>query len=198
MSTKTSMTSLVARVVLALALVLPAGLAGADDAPEAGKVARPKTTTVTEKGDVNGDGKGDVWNYYEETSDPADPGKPICILKKKEADLNFDGRKDITLTYDPDGTLVLEEADLDFDGKVDEDVVYKKGILVEKHVYQTGGDRIFIWKYYEEGKLARLERDENDDGKSDYCELWYLGEKLSKKGWDKDRDGKCDYWENAH
>lgn len=149
-----------------------------------------------EKGDVSGDGKADVWNFYKEVPNPDDPTVPKRVLVKKEADLNFDGRKDITRDFDADGVLSREEADLDYDGVIDQVNLYDQGILVEKRVYRGEG-LIFMWKYYEEGKMVRLGRDDDSDGRPDYCELWYAGEKLSKKGWDKTGDGECDYWENA-
>jgi len=156
----------------------------------------PGAMTV-EKGDVSGDGKPDVWNFYKQIPDPQDPTVFKRQLMKKEADLNFDGRKDITREFDDEGTLVREEADLDYDGQLDQVNFYKGGILAKKHVYKAGDGKVFIWKFYEEGKMVRMNRDENHDGRPDYCELWYAGEKISKKGWDKTGDGECDYCENA-
>jgi len=152
---------------------------------------------AVEKGNVGGDERPDVWNYYREIPDPKDPSAPKRVLVKKEADLNFDGRKDITREFDEEGTLSREEADLDYDGKLDQINVYDKGVLTEKHVYRAGGDKVFIWKYFEEGKMVRMFRDDSGDGRPDYCELWYAGEKLSKVGKDTNNDGECDYWENA-
>ncbi len=154
-------------------------------------------SSIIEKGDVSGDGKPDVWGYYKEIPDPANPKVVTKVLVKKEADLNFDGRKDILREFDDEGILRREEADLDFDGNLDEIVVYDKGVLKEKHVFRSGSSRPFIWKYFEEGKMNRMDRDDNGDGRPDYCELWYAGEKISKRGWDKDGNGECDYWENA-
>jgi len=153
--------------------------------------------SIVEKGDVSGDGKPDVWGYYKEVPDPANPKVAAKILVKKEADLNFDGRKDILREFDDEGVLRREEVDLDFDGNLDEMVVYDKGILKEKHIFRSGSSRPFIWKFFEEGKMNRMDRDDNGDGRADYCELWYAGEKISKRGWDKDGNGECDYWENA-
>jgi len=148
-----------------------------------------------DKGDVNGDGKPDVWNYFREVNDPASPGSTMRVMIRKQADLNFDGKKDITREFDDEGTLVLEEADLDYDGAPDQINIYTKGVLAEKRIYRAGVGKIFLWKFYENGKMIRFHRDDNLDGRPDYCELWYQGEKLSKKGWDKDGDGECDYWE---
>ncbi len=151
---------------------------------------------ISEKGDVSGDGKPDVWNFYREQPDPQDPTVKKRVLVKKEADLNFDGRKDIIRLFDDEGVLTREEADLDYDGEIDQVNLYKKGILTEKFIYR-GNQQVFIWKFFEDGKLVRLNRDDSGNGRADYCELWYAGEKLSKKGWDKTGDGECDYWENA-
>jgi len=152
---------------------------------------------IVEKGDVSLDGQPDVWGYYKEIPDPGNPKILTKVLVKKEADLNFDGRKDILREFDDEGVLRREEVDLDFDGKLDEIVVYEKGILKQKQIFRTGSSRPFIWKFFEEGKMSRMDRDDNSDGRADYCELWYAGEKLSKRGWDKDGNGECDYWENA-
>jgi hypothetical protein len=150
-----------------------------------------------EKGDVNGDGKPDVWNYYKEVADPNDATSTTKILVKKEADLNFDNKKDIVREFDDDGVLLREEADLDYDGNIDQVNLYDNGILTEKQLFRGKAGAVFIWKFFKDGKLARLHRDDTGDGKADYCELWYAGEKLSKKGWDKTGNGECDYWENA-
>jgi hypothetical protein len=167
-----------------------------DSMPTAIMPAKGGGDLIAEKGDVSGDGKPDVWNYYKEGPDPKDPTVKRRVLVKKEADLNFDGRRDIVREFDEEGLLTREEADLDYDGDMDQLNVYEKGILTQKQIYRSKG-RVFIWKFFEDGKMVRLNRDENGDGRPDYCELWYAGEKLSKKGWDKTGDGECDYWENA-
>ena len=168
-----------------------------DDAqPTAIMPAKGGGDLISEKGDVSGDGKPDVWNFYREKPDPKDPTVTKRVLFKKEADLNVDGRKDIVRLFDDEGLLTHEEADLDYDGEIDQVNIYEKGILTQKHIYR-GNKQVFIWKFFEEGKMVRLNRDDSGDGRPDYCELWYAGEKLSKKGWDKTGDGECDYWENA-
>lgn len=168
-----------------------------DMAPEPIVPGQSSGGLTVEKGDVDGDGRADVWNYFKEIPVPDEPGATKRVLVKKEADLDHDGRKDITRTMDDEGVLLQVEADLDFDGHVDQVNVYDKGILTEKRIYKIGEGRVFIWKFFTDGKLNRMNRDENGDGRPDYCELWYAGEKLSKRGWDKDGDGECDYWENA-
>ena len=155
------------------------------------------TESSVDKGDVNNDGQPDVWNFYKEVPNPDDPEVPKRLLIRKEADLNFDGKKDITREFSDDGVLQRETADLDYDGAVDQENVYVEGVLAEKRLFRSGDGRVFIWKFFKDGKMTRLDRDEDQDGRPDYCELWYAGEKLSKRGWDKTGDGECDYWENA-
>jgi hypothetical protein len=188
--------SMIAAVLLLFACS-PAAEVKDDQLPEPIMPAKGGGEMIAEKGDVSGDGKPDVWNYYKETADPDDPTAVRRVLVKKEADLNFDGTRDIVREFDLDGLLFREEADLDYDGHVDQVNLYEKGVLAEKQIYRSGGRKIFIWKFFKDGKMVRLHRDQNNDGRPDYCELWYAGEKLSKKGWDKTGDGECDYWENA-
>jgi hypothetical protein len=165
-------------------------------APDPAAAAVAGNLTV-EKGDVSMDGKPDVWTYYKSVQDPDDPKTTRRVAVKKEADLNFDGTKDITRIYDTDGALLQEDADLDFDGRRDEVTVYDKGVLSERRYYRSKPEVIFIQKIIKEGKMTQMNRDDNEDGRFDYCEVWYQGEKLAKRGWDKDGNGECDYWENA-
>jgi len=152
---------------------------------------------ITENGDVNADGKPDVWTYFLEKADPDKPGGIIRVLAKKEADLNFDGKKDLVRMYDDTGVLIREEADLDFDGHVDLIVTFASGKPTEKLYYRDKKRVVFIRKSYdEEGKLSLFERDDDLDGKFDYCERWHSGEKISQYGRDTTGDGKCDDWKD--
>jgi len=192
-------------VLVWMAAILCGGCSGASKEPDAalGMAAAPIVSTgptgslIAEKGDVSGDGKPDVWTYYKEVADPKDPTATTRVLVKKEADLNFDGKKDITRIFDDEGVLLQEDADLDFDGQRDEVSLYQKGVLTERLYYRGASDAVFIQKIVKDGKMTQLNRDDNGDGKYDYCEVWYQGEKLSKRGYDKDGNGECDYWENA-
>src|SRR5205809_897509 len=66
--------------------------------------------------DLNRDRKPDVWKLYSQVKEG---GQTLEALVCKEADLNFDGRKDYWAHYDDKGNLTLEELDMDFDGKID-------------------------------------------------------------------------------
>ncbi len=150
---------------------------------------------VIETADINIDKKDDVWVYFVETTDPANRNQTTKKLVKKEADLNFDGKKDVVRLYDTKEQLSEETADLDFDGKKDIHIVWKNGVVQVKDFYHSHKELVFIRKIYVEGKLGELRRDEDMDGVFDYCELWQEGLRVRQVGRDLTGDGECDTWE---
>jgi antitoxin component YwqK of YwqJK toxin-antitoxin module len=146
--------------------------------------------TVTEF-DLNGDKKPDVWTYTVKAKN-AD-GKDIDRLARKELDINWDGKVDISRWYDEKETLVKEALDLDFDGKVDQVNYYEKGVVVRKERDLSSAGKPSLWLFYEKGKLVRKERDTNGDGKVDYWEYWE-GDQVDRIGEDLDGDGNVDKW----
>ena len=149
-----------------------------------------------ERGDMNADGRPDVWKYTKEVPDPGAPGSTKPKVVKKEADLNFDGKKDVYIEYD-DGIVTHEAFDFDYDGRVDQENFYVESKIKEKRVYAPGTNRVFIWKFFEEGTLSRVRQDDNGDGIADRCEEWFKGQRLIRKGRDTNKDGECDDWENV-
>ncbi|BDG06787.1 FG-GAP repeat domain-containing protein [Anaeromyxobacter oryzae] len=138
--------------------------------------------------DLNRDGRPDVWKYVTKDAD----GKEVLL--RKEKDLNGDGRIDTWEAYGADGALTLVVYDLDFDGKPDVTLTYEKGQLVKKE-YALGFDGASrSSSFFEKGKLVRKERDTNGDGKVDYWEYWENGE-IDRIGVDLDGDGQVDRWE---
>jgi len=123
--------------------------------------------TVTEF-DLNGDKKADVWTYT--ITVKGEDGKDVERVSRKELDINWDGKVDISRNYDEREQISREALDLDFDGKVDQ------------------------VNYYEKGKLVRKERDTNGDGKIDYWEYWE-GDQVDRIGVDLDGDGNVDKWQ---
>lgn len=146
--------------------------------------------TVTEF-DVNGDKKADVWTYTVKAKG-AD-GKEIDRLARKELDINWDGKVDISNVYDENEKLVKESLDLDFDGKVDQVNFFEKGVIVRKERDLSAAGHPTLWLFYEKGKLVRKERDSNGDGKVDYWEYWE-GDQVDRIGEDLDGDGNVDKW----
>ncbi|KFA88611.1 hypothetical protein Q664_40010 [Archangium violaceum Cb vi76] len=136
---------------------------------------------VTEK-DTNGDQKPDVWIF---TVD----GRMV----RKELDINWDGRVDLTTYYGAREEREREAMDLDFDGKVDSVYFYEKGINVRRERDLNGDGKPDVWIFYEKGRLARKERDSNGDGRVDYWEYWENNQ-VDRIGEDLDGDGNVDKW----
>ena len=67
-------------------------------------------TELTERFDLNGDERPDVWKV----SFISDLDEEKTLLRK-EIDVNFDGKVDVTKFYDQNGDVEREEMDLDFD-----------------------------------------------------------------------------------
>lgn len=151
----------------------------------------PASNEKVEEKDTNGDDKPDVWVYSVEERD-AD-GQTRSRMVRKELDINWDGRVDITTYFDAHGEREREAMDLDFDGKVDSVFFYEKGINVRRERDLNGDGRPDVWAYYEKGKLVRKERDSNGDGRVDYWEYWENGQ-IDRIGEDQDGDGTVDKW----
>ncbi len=138
------------------------------------------------------EGKADVFKYFKKAVDPADKNKTIEVLKRKELDLNGDGRIDLWVSYDDAGAVVEQKMDLDFDGKVDVIDHFEKNVVVRKEVFHTFTEKPDEWKFYEKGKLARVERALHHP-KADYWEYWE-GDHIDRIGEDSDGDGQVDKW----
>jgi hypothetical protein len=141
--------------------------------------------------DLNHDKKPDVWSYTVTVKDAE--GRSVDRLVRKELDINWDGKVDISRYYDEHEQLVREVLDLDFDGKVDQTNFYEKGQIVRKERDLDYNGRPDLWVYYEKGKIVRKERDINGDGKPDYWEYWE-NDQVDRVGEDLDGDGNVDRW----
>lgn len=141
--------------------------------------------------DLNGDKKPDVWTYT--VTAPGPDGQDVERVVRKELDLNWDGKVDISRTYDEREQISREALDLDFDGKVDQVTFYEKGIVVRKERDLSAQGKPSLYLFYEKGQLARKERDTNGDGKIDYWEFWENGQ-VDRIGEDLDGDGNVDRW----
>lgn len=141
--------------------------------------------------DLNGDGKPDVWTYTVKAKGPDGAERERTV--RKELDINFDGKVDLTQYFDERENKVREAMDLDFDGKVDAVYFFEKGVNVRREEDVNGDGKPDVFKYYEKGKLVRKERDSNGDGKVDYWEYWENGQ-VDRIGEDLDGDGNVDRW----
>ncbi len=115
-------------------------------------------------------------------------------VRRREIDLNHDGKIDVIRLYGPDEKLSREEFDLDYDGKIDVVSIYDRGLLVRQELDQNRDGRFEAVRYYERGKLVRREVDEHGRQKPNRFEFYEQGE-LDRVGLDRDGDGVIDLWE---
>lgn len=106
------------------------------------------TAGATEKIDANNDGRPDIFISRE------------C----RAIDLNFDGVIDSYSYMDSAGRLRRREYDYDKDGQIDEIATYNGGVLTEKDQATSMARKLDTWDFYQNGALARSERDSNGDG----------------------------------
>lgn len=141
---------------------------------------------VWEAIDFNGDGVVEVKSYYQKRTDGPK------ALRKREVDLNRDGRVDVITTFDELGNREKEEMDGDFDGKVDMVDIYVAGKRQSSQVDTDYNGSFDLFRYYEGGKVRRKERDTNLDGKIDFMEQLDENGVIVKIGRDEDGDGDID------
>ena len=141
--------------------------------------------------DLNHDKKPDVWSFT--VVSKGDDGREFDRLVRKELDINWDSKVDITRLYADNEQIERELLDLDFDGKVDQTNFYEKGIVVRKERDLDYNGRSDLWIFFEKGKIVRKERDSNGDAKIDYREYWEA-EQVDRGGEDLDGDGNVGRW----
>jgi antitoxin component YwqK of YwqJK toxin-antitoxin module len=163
---------------------------GSEQLAENVSQSRQGNEKVTEY-DLNRDKKPDVFVFTVPAK--TDEGRDFDRLVRKEMDLNWDGRVDISRTYDQNEQIESEKIDLDFDGKLDQENFYEKGVIVRKQrdIGYTGKPN--TWIFYEKGKIVRKERDNDGNGKIDYWEYWE-NDQIDRFGEDLDGDGNVDRW----
>ncbi|MFI5314636.1 MAG: hypothetical protein ACHQ6T_02965 [Myxococcota bacterium] len=112
--------------------------------------------------DTNQDGKPDRWLTF-------DGGETATRV---EVDRNFDGTRDGFLQYQ-NGVLLYEEYDNNGDGKIDRRIEYVAGKRTVE-IEDTNLDGIMDSRTYfdDKGIPTRVERDKNQDGKTDVWEYY--------------------------
>lgn len=141
--------------------------------------------------DLNRDGKPDDFRYT--ITVKTDDGKEVQRVVRKELDINFDGRIDITTFYDDDGQVEKDAYDMDLDGKVELVLFFEKGVCVRKERDLNFDGKTDQWVFLEKNKVVRKEADNNGDGKVDYWEYWE-NDQYDRAGEDLDGDGTVDRW----
>jgi hypothetical protein len=171
----------------------PQSMKGTAKSIEADRIKCEEKGNRVEKLDLNHDTIPDVTKVY---STVTKYGIEKEVMICREADLNFDGRKDIIRYFSDEGRPLREELDMDFDGKIDVVNYFENGKIVKQEMDTNFDGLVDIWNYFAEGKLVRSERDSNKDGKPDIWEHYSNGE-LMRIGYDVDGDGKVDRWERS-
>jgi hypothetical protein len=109
-------------------------------------------TGGAEKLDANGDGRPDVFIVRSGS-------REVC----RAVDLNLDGKIDVYSYNDSAGQLRRKEYDFDRDGVVDEIASFQGGVITSKQRATLLANRLDTWEYYQNGTLARSERDSDSD-----------------------------------
>ncbi len=148
---------------------------------------------IVERFTLDDDDKPDVVKYFEEYPDPDDKSITKRRLRKKEVDVNSDGKIDIVRLYNKNGTLLKEHIDVDLDGNADTVNYFDNGELVKKEVLSDDAKEVVETRFYTDGTILRVEKDLNQDEKVDYWEFYEEGV-LDRIGKDVDADGRADSW----
>jgi len=85
------------------------------------------------------------------------------IIYKTEADDNFDGIFESTITYERNNPI-LQESDTDQDGVIDYKAYFTDGVLTETLIFDPDTNQPKKKQYYKMNKLISSEFDSNDDG----------------------------------
>ncbi len=136
--------------------------------------------------DLNQDEEADVLKVYKKTNEGE-------VLICREADLNFDGTKDIFMFFGDSGQIARDEVDLDYDKKVDIISTYAKGQVIKQEIDTNSDGLIDRVRFLEQGLPVRVEGDTDGDRKVDYWEYYEAGN-LVRIGIDNDGDGRADSW----
>lgn len=192
---------LITGCTLVAVLVFAAGCGGAKGSAKAG--GKDATSSQLRKVDDTsrcelGEGRRETLVDLDRDDDP-DVRKVYMkgaegeVLVCREADLNFDGTKDLFVFYDADGQITRDEVDLDYDERIDIISTYASGKVIKQELDTNSDGVIDRVRYLENGLPVRLEGDTDGDRKVDYWEYYEQG-RLVRIGQDKDGDGKADEW----
>ena len=192
-----------------LGFVLPSGLTACGGA--SGSAKAPPKTIGTNAGfknatrcetdkpdrevsyhDLAGTGHPDMVEVisYKKGASGISEGHPVCM----ELDTNRDDVLDLLRVFTDLGEIESEEADRNYDTKSDIWITYEHGLIAKQAFdvqYKGVADE---FHYYRDGKLKRIERDRNDDGKIDVWEFYTADARLERMGIDQNLDGKVDVW----
>jgi len=130
---------------------------------------RPVERRVRKEADLNGDGRVDIVDYFDEAGQ----------VTRETLDLDYDGKVDSTLYFEK-GKKVRSEKDLDGDGRVDTWSFYDANEkLSRKERDVKGSGKVDYWEYWENGAIDRIGEDLDGDGQVD---RWTKGSDAATAG----------------
>lgn len=156
--------------------------------------------------DMNGDGRIDLWKFYDSLQKTDQEGAPERVLVRKEVDINFDGTIDRIMYYSQNEDLLSEEIDTNFDGIIDRIQYYTNGFVVKTEVYTASCNRVRIdgeerpevtpnlTRHFRKGVLTRELFDSKCSGKEEMLTIFNEKGEVSQIGYDRDSDGVIDQW----
>jgi antitoxin component YwqK of YwqJK toxin-antitoxin module len=131
--------------------------------------------------DRNNDGQPDVTTWL-----------VAGVRKRQTQDTNFDGRDDLTFTFNAEGLLVKAEVDTRHDGKINLIRTFDKEVPLKDHLDSDNDGRLDTTVDYENGRMVRQTRDKNQDGQPDIM-FWFDRQELRRKvESDSDFNGSID------
>ena len=130
---------------------------------------RPVERRVRREADLNGDGKVDIVQWFNESGE----------IVKETLDLDYDGKVDDTIYFEK-GKKIRTEKDLDGDGRIDTWNYYDGAEkLVRKERDVKGSGKVDYWEYWENGAIDRIGEDLDGDGAVD---RWTKGPAQTTEG----------------
>lgn len=146
--------------------------------------------------DLNRDDQPDVWKMYATVEEG---GTTLEVMTCKQADLDYDGKKDYVATYTRTGEILAEEFDFTFDSEFDAREHYDPE-TGRVHLIERDSDhdkQPDVWEKYDaDGRLESVRRDRNADGKPDYWEQYEAGVLVAIL-YDDDYDNRVDRKDQA-
>lgn len=127
--------------------------------PKSGQVGGGGEATgpvMRDESDLNGDGRIDVWNWFDRDG----------LVERKSYDLDFDGKLDAIAFFEK-GVVVRKEFFHSFGDRPDTFKYYEKGKLTRIERDGNGDGRIDSWEYWENEQIDRIGEDVNADGTVD-------------------------------
>jgi hypothetical protein len=111
---------------------------------------------LRKEADLNGDGKIDVWTWY----------NPDATKLREAFDLDFDGKIDVVVFYEKNQVVRKEYYSAGHD-RPDTYKYYEKGKLVRVERDTKGTGKIDTWEYWDGDHIDRVGEDVDGDGNVD-------------------------------